>query len=82
MSFHNETMHPSTKGLMATLMEGPDSYECLETWRKVEDLSDERVAALYARIEEAFDSRPIDSLRIEEAASIVSGLLWENEVVA
>lgn len=82
MSFHNETMHPSTKGLMATLMEGPDSYECLETWRKVEGLSDERTADLYAQIEEAFNSKPIDSVPMAEAASILSGILWNNEVVA
>lgn len=79
MNFINETVHPYTKGLTATLLEEADSYEGLERWRKVKDLSDEKAADLYARIEEAFDSKPINTITAPTAASILSRALWQNE---
>lgn len=79
MNFLNETVHPNTLGLTATLVEGADSYEGLETWRKVKGLSDEKAADLYARIEEAFDSKPINSISVQTAGSMISKALWQNE---
>lgn len=78
-SFDNETMHPKAESLCATLMEGPDSYEGLELWRKLEGYYDEKAADLYARIEDSFDAKPIHTITRPQAVSMLSRSLWAND---
>jgi hypothetical protein len=77
----NETLHPKAESLFATIIEGPDSYEGLETWRKLEGYYDEKAADLYARIEDSFDAKPINSLTKPQAVSMLSRSLWANDKV-
>lgn len=87
MTFLNETLHPKATSLVNHLINcvvrrhrnDPDFYYPLNCWKDANDLSDEKAADLYARVEEAF---PLGNfLEVDRALrlSAVSKAMWAND---
>lgn len=91
MNFLNETLHPKAKALLTVIgaawddydnggkEEEPTFYVTLEAWRKIEGLTDEKTADLYARLQESLG--PYGGLTNETYISKISKALWQNERV-
>lgn len=85
-AFINETIHPQARSLLNRILSCPSQdkgdlgfYYPLQFWGKAKGVSDEKLADLYARLEEAYPRGGFfaipDALRI----NYVSKALWAND---
>jgi len=85
--FLNETLHPEAADLfdMIRLCEVKDQaddayfYSPLAMWQGSRGMRDEKTADLYARIEEAFTTKPLHGVPRLSAIGILSKCLWQND---
>lgn len=86
MNFINETQHPKAQALFSVLRRAanydaagvPDFYQPLVEFKQDNDLTDEKAADLYARIEEGFAGR-YHELGTPQMVTRLSLFLWQND---
>ena len=87
MTFLNETVHPKAQSLInhiincACRKDKSDSqfYNPLNFWKGANNLSDEKTADLYARLEDSFKHGGFLACSAEYRMSVVSHDLWAND---
>ena len=85
--FLNETLHPKAQSLInhiincACRKDKHDSqfYTPLEYWKQANNLSDEKAADLYARLEEAYPHGGFLAVSSTDRMRVVSLALWQND---
>lgn len=87
MTFLNETVHPKAQALINHIIacacrhDRHDSqfYNPLKFWREAQDLSEEKTADLYARLEDAYPRGGFLAVSDEHRMARVSKALWAND---
>lgn len=88
MNFINETQHPKAQALFSVLRRAanydaagvPDFYQPLVEFKQDNDLTDEKAADLYARVEEGLSGRFHDLPQVDLTTKL-SLFLWQNDRV-
>ena len=85
--FLNETLHPKAQSLInhiincACRKDNHDSqfYNPLKFWREANNLSEEKTADLYARLEDAYPYGGFLAVSSTDRMAVVSKALWAND---
>lgn len=85
--FLNETLHPKAQSLINHIINAAcrkdrhesQFYNPLKFWREANNLSDEKTADLYARLEDAYPRGGFLEIDNNNRIAAVSKALWAND---